>query len=1162
MSKAYIERINVYGFKSYGNRRLSIPVGNGFVGIVGPNGSGKSNIGDAIVFALGLATAKSMRALKLSDLIFSSRGRSAEYAEVEVIFKNEGAFPFNDEYISIYRKVEHNGKSTYKINGRPVKQYDVEEILSYAGIPKQGYNIVTQGDIFKFIKMTPSERRELLSEIAGITEYEERKEKALKDLEETEEKISSAKLVLKEVKANLKRLEEERENALIASRLEEKIAQIQEKIKGVKLYFLLTEQEKALKDLEEVENRINKLYTDKEKSIEKQKEKIAQIKDLENSLNEIQESLLPIKEKEGSITSQIRHLNEKKSEIEKEIEELKQLLKELSVEKENHIKEVLNIEEEIKELKKKLPLIKRELEEAERELEEKNKKLKEIEIGGSKAKLDLGEVEKEEKELKEKQGYLHREKLHLEMELSRIIEKIDSYKEEINQLTSELEGLRNSKSNIKSFVDSQEKKIKSLQSELQRLKIRKDTLLKKLKENREKIEANFQRLAQVLAQLSQVREDRVVSLIKDIKGVYGQVADLIGVKNPDFAVAIESAGGGRLKNIVVEDDRVAQECIRVLKENRAGRATFIPLNRVRVQMPNKPPLMRGVLGLAVDFVDYDKSIEKAVRYVFGDTVIVQDFDSARNLGIGTYRMVTLDGEIFEKSGTITGGAEKNRTGVLGKGTLEQEKIRLEKEDDRLKAEEKAIEEELKRLEEKISLTQKELFQLQNESQNVLERNKEIEEKINHNISRINILDEEIINLKKKQFEIENKLENVEKHLTEVERQITLVHKRKQEILKKMESEGLHKLRKEWEEVTQRVYSLREQKNEIQTQIDKLTDRLENNIKVRIFQIENEKIKTEDMLRNRSARIDEAKEQIEQLSKQLSDLWKGLKEKEKERDRLIEKIENLKEELKVLRYEEENINKEITYLLEDKGKYEQKIEDLKEELMILREEYSGEPVEGDLRQLEKDLKEYQEKRQSIGAVNQKAVEDYEEIKARFDDLSQKLKILVEEKRSIEELIENLEEKKIKAFMEVFEAVNKNLGKIFRRLSPGGKAYLEIENEEDPLSGGILLKARPRGKDVKRLEIMSGGEKTLTALAFLFAVQQYRPAPFYYFDEVDAHLDDSNARKIAELMKELSQEAQFIVVTLRDTMASYADRLLGVSAREGISSVYTLEMAEVL
>lgn len=1162
MSKAYIERINVYGFKSYGNRRLSIPVGNGFVGIVGPNGSGKSNIGDAVVFALGLATAKSMRALKLSDLIFSSRGKSAEYAEVEVIFKNDGAFPLNDEYVSIYRKIEHSGKSTYKINGRPAKQYEVEEILSYAGIPKQGYNIVTQGDIFKFIKMTPSERRDLLSEIAGITEYEERKEKAVKDLQETEEKISSAKLILKEVKANLKRLEEERENALIASQLEEKIAQIQERIKGVKLYFLLTEQEKALKELEDIEQKINSLYLEKERSIEKQKEKIHQIKQLENDLNQLQESLLPVKEKEGSITSQIRHMNEKKSEIEQELESLRELLKDLAKEKEDHIKEVISIEEEIKNLKRNLPQIKRELEEAEKELEEKNKKLKEIEIGGSKAKLDLGEVEKEEKELTEKQGYLHKEKLHLEMELSRVMEKVQSYKDEIEQLSAEIEGLRSSKNNIKSFVETQERKIKSLQSELQRLKIRKESITKKLRENRDKIEANFQRLAQVLAQLSQVKEDRVMALIRDIKGVYGQVADLIGVKDPEYSKAVESAGGGRLKNIVVEDDRVAQECIRVLKENKGGKATFIPLNKIRVPSVNRPPMMKGVLGLAVNFVEYDPAVEKAVRYVFGDTVVVQDFDSARSLGIGTYRMVTLDGDIFEKSGTITGGSDKGRSGILGRGNLEQEKIRLEKEDDRLKAEEKAMEEELKKLEEKISLAEKELYQLQSESQNVLERNREIEEKLQQNISRINILEEEIVNLKKKQFEIENKLENAEKKLNEVEKHISVVKQKKRSILEKMESEGLHKLRKEWEEATQKVYSLREKKNEIENQIERLTDRLENSLKVRIFQIENEKMKIEDTVRNKTAQIQQIKDQIEDLSKQLSDLWKGLKEKEKERDNLLENIESLKEELKILRYEEENINKQITYLLEDKGKHEQKIEDLKEELMLLREEYDGEAVEGDLKQLEKDLKEYQEKRQQIGAVNQKAVEDYQEIKERYDDLSEKLKVLIDEKKSIEELIQSLEEKKIRAFMEVYEAVNKNLGKIFRRLSPGGKAYLEIENEEDPLSGGILLKARPRGKDVKRLEIMSGGEKTLTALAFLFAVQQYRPAPFYYFDEVDAHLDDANARKIAELMKELSQEAQFIVVTLRDTMASYADRLLGVSAREGISSVYSLELAEVL
>ncbi len=1164
MEKAYIDRINVYGFKSYGLRKLTIPIGEGFTGVVGPNGSGKSNIGDSIVFALGLATAKSMRALKLSDLIFSSKGKSAEYAEVEVVFKNLGAFPLNDDEVSIYRKVEHNGRSIYKINGRIVKQYEVEELLSSAGIPKQGYNIVTQGDIFRFIKMTPAERRDLLSEIAGITEYEEKKQKAIQDLEETGERLNSAKLVLKEVKANLKRLEKEREDALQAVQIEERINEILDKIKGVKLFYLLNEKDTVLKDLEEIEQKIQKLYTQKENSIQKQKELLAVIKDLENRLNEIQESLLPVKEKEGSITAEIRTNNQKKSALEKEIEELKETLKEIQREKDEKIKEILSIEEEIKNLKNSLPEIESALEKAEKELEKKNRKFKEMEVGGSKARIDLGETEKEEVRLKQEQSNLIKEKNEIELSLGKITDKINLYKDEIQKLNEELDKLIKSQENIKSYTQNHEKKLLSLKSEINRLKIRKETLEKRQKDIREKIEKNFQKLAQVLASLSQVKEDRVMQVLnsKKIKGVYGQVADLIGLKDPELSSAVESAGGGRLKNIIVEDDKVAEECIRALRESNAGRGTFLPLNKIRGQQLHKAPLVRGVLGYVVDYIDFDPKIEKAVRFVFGDTLIVKDFDSARNLGIGKFRMVTVDGDIFEKSGAISGGSTKKSGSLLGRGTLENEKIQLEKLDDTLKKEESAVEEEYKKINYQIMEKEKEYYKIHNEGQSVTERNKEIQEKIGYINSRIKILEDEIFSLKKESFEKENKLENLNRSLKEIEKVLQKVQERKKAILERMENEGLHQLRKEWEDATNLVYSLREKKNDISNQIDKLKDRLENNLKVRIFQIENEKMKIEDNIKNKTKEIEGLKIAIENASKELSELWKGLKDKEKERDDLLNSIEEKREEVKVLRYEEENINEELTFSLEEKGKLEQKIDDLKFSIEQLKEEYDGEPIEGDIHSLEKELKELEHKRQQIGAVNQKAAEDYEEIEKRYKDLNEKLKTLIEEKKSIEELIDNLEKKKIEAFMEVYDEVNKNLKKVFRRLSPGGKAYLEIENEDNPLSGGVLLKAKPRGKDVKRLEIMSGGEKTLTALGFLFAVQQYRPAPFYYYDEVDAHLDDANARKIAELMKELSQDAQFIVVTLRDTMASYADRLIGVSAREGISNVYTLDMAEVL
>ncbi len=1161
MSKAYIDRINVFGFKSYGLRKLSIPVGDGFVGIVGPNGSGKSNIGDSIVFALGLATAKSMRALKLSDLIFSSKGKSAPYAEVEIIFKNEGAFPLNDEEVSIYRKVEHNGKSTYKINGRPAKQYEVEELLSMAGIPKQGYNIVTQGDIFKFIRMTPAERRDLISEIAGITEYEEKKAKALKDLEETEEKLSAAKMVLKEVENNLKRLEEERENALKAKEIENQIKEIENQIKGVKLFTLLKEKKEVEELLSDIEEKIQKLYNDKEKSIENQKKLLIEIKKLEEKLDKIQQSLLPIKEKEGQITAQIRTYNEKIKELEQQIKEAQENLANLNKEKEEKIKEILSIEEQIKSLKEHLPQIEEELKKAERQLELKNNQIKEIEIGGSKARLNLGQIESEEKKLKDEKAELEKQIIRLQNQLENTLEKIHSYKEQINTLTEEIDKLRKKEENILLYTKEREKKLTQLQSEINRLRIRKDALEKKILKIREKRDENFKKLTEILVKLQHVREDKNYSLIKDIPGVYGKVADLISIKDDELLTAIESAGGNRLNNVVVEDDKVAEECVKILREKQAGRLTFIPLNKIRVPTITRPPFRKGVLGLALDFIEYPSKIEKAVKYVFGDTVVVEDFDSARGLGISAFRMVTLDGDIFERSGTITGGAAKQNIS-LGKGTLEAEKEKLEKEDDRLKLEETAIEEELTKIENQLKEKEKEIYKLQTEAEGILLRKKEIENSISAYINKINVLENEIVNLKKNQFEIENQLEILNKKLETISDKLSQVEERKKEILKTMEDEGLHQLRKEWEELTKKVYALKEKKKDIQSKIETLNDKLENYLKIRIFQIENEKLKLEDKIKTNEEEINHLKEKIENESKNLTNLWQGLKDKEKEKEDLQSEIQHLRQQIKKYRDEEEKINKQITFLLEDKGKLEQKLEILRQEIENIQQEYIGEPIEGNLKELEKTLKKLQEKRQSIGAINEKALEDFKVVKDRFEDLSNKVQKLIEEKRSVEELIENLEEKKLNAFMDVYSAVNKNLGKIFKRLSPGGKAYLEIENEKDPLSGGILLKAKPRGKDVKRLEIMSGGEKTLTALAFLFAVQQYRPAPFYYFDEVDAHLDDANARKIAELMKELSKEAQFIVVTLRDTMASYADRLIGVSAREGISSVYTLDMKQIL
>ena len=1163
MVKAYIDRINVYGFKSYGNRKITIPLGRGFIGIVGPNGSGKSNIGDAIVFALGLATAKSMRAVKLTDLIFSSKGKSAEFAEVEVVFKNEGAFPLNSEEVSIYRKVDRSGKSIYKINGRTVKYYEIEELLSEANIPKQAYNIITQGDIFRFIKMTPNERRDLLSELAGITEFEEKKTKALADLEEVKEKLNSAKLVLKEIRNSLEKLEEEKKNAEKAKNLEDKIYQIKEMIKGVKLYILKKNKRKSEERLNKIESEI-KLYLDgKESIISEQKQILSEIKTIEDKISTLQKELLPFKEKEGSINTELRMLKGKNLEIEKEIAKKERLIQDLKKKKDLKLKELENLNGEIEELEKRLRNIDISLKKAEKDFEEKNNTIQKLEKGGEDIQKKLSEIEKTEKYLKQKEGLLEREKLHLELDKKRKEEKIRDLKLEIERLKEDIDKSKKSLKNIEDYDKNQGKRLKSLESELKRFSIRKENLEKRLKIISKKKEEVFKELAQVLAKLSQVREDRVSSILKDINGVYGQVGELITVKDTDLIKAVEISAGSRLKNIVVEDDKVAELCIKILKEKRIGRATFIPLNKIRVSKQKKPPLYSGVYGLITDFLEYPKEIEKAIIYVFGDTVLVEDFNSARNLGIGSYRMITVDGELFEKSGVITGGAtDRERKGFLGRGFLEKEKDRLEKEKDNIDREEDLLISELKTVNKKINDNEREILKIKTEIGGVIARVNELKEMININEKKIENFEGEIFKLGNELVNLEGNSEEIKKDLEIVKKELNKLSTEKENILKQLEAEGLKQLRKEWEEALNKVYKYRELKNDLINQIDKIKDKRNLILNSTIKEIEQKLYELKESIKDDRNKIKMVNGEISKLETELNSIVESMGDKEIERKELLKQIENKRKKIEKLRKREEEINRDITLLLEEKGKLEQKIEDLNYEITELKKIYNGKEIDGNLNKLQTELKHYEELRTKIGAVNQRATEDYEETKNRYNELKEKVDKLLKEKKTIEEFIQDIETKKIKAFMEVFNSVNKNLNKVFKQLSPSGKAYLELEDEENPLEHGIFLKARPRGKDVKRLEIMSGGEKTLTALAFLFAVQQYKPSPFYYFDEVDAHLDDANAKKIALLMKELSKEAQFIVVTLRDTMASFADKLIGVSSKNGISQIFTLNLQNIV
>lgn len=1157
MKKAYISNIEVYGFKSYGDRRISIPLSDGFTAVVGPNGAGKSNIGDSIAFCLGIASTKAMRAGKLTALIFSSKNRSAPFAEVEIVFQNFGAFPLNNQEIRISRRVDLSGKSVFKINSRPVKQKEVQDLLLEANIYTQGYNIITQGDIYKFVHMTPFERKNLISEIAGISQYEEKKEKALIQLSETQEKISQVKLVLKEIQTTLKKLEEEKENALLAQKIEEKINQTKLSIHAAKLFQLTKELNTAQQQLQQLEETLNSSYKRKEEIANIQRELYQKIKDTEQQLQEINQLFLPYKQQEGSITAQISQKNSEIDSIQKQIENLKETKASLEREKTEKLKEIETLQDQIKNLSAKLPNLYKQIEEKKKNIEEKNKKIREIEENQGKSKEDLITLENLEREIKNQISQKEKEKTDLSIQLASTTNKIESTKKEIERLEEEIKQLNNQLENLISNSGDFQLKISSLNSELSRYKIRKESQEKRLKEIQQKLQENFKNLASVLAQLSQFRDDKISLLLKDIPGVYGQVSDLISLKDPNLQNAIESAAGSRLKNIVVENEDVAKKCIEILKREKLGRTVFIPLSTIKYSELPRLNFRKGILGYAIDFVIYDKKVEKAIKYVFSDTVVVESFDDAKAVGIGNYRMVTLDGEIFEKSGTISGGFEKN-VSLIGKAYLENKRAVLEKEDERLKKDEQTIESEISNLNQKIKEIESQINSIISDAKTYEYRVSDIKTQISQRTNRVNTLQQQLNELISQRLKLDDKISQINKEIESLNLQYNQIHNKKTQLLKTIENSGFLQLRQEWEKETSEYYLLEQNIKETENSINAINIKLEEVLKKRLIEIDqtinqiNQKI--DDSLNQK----EQIKNQISQLTNELSNLWKELENKEKERNLLSDKIQQFKEEIRKLRYEEDQINRQITYTLEDRGKITQKISDITQEIEIMKLEYDIEPIEADIKQLELQLKDLEKRRKEIGNINQKAIEDYQQTLERFKDIDQKLQVLLKEKKSIDELIQTLEEKKLQAFMEIYNQIDKNLSKNFKILSPGGKAYLEIENISDPLAGGVFIKVQPRGKDITRLELMSGGEKTLVALAFLFAVLSIRPAPFYYLDEVDAALDESNVRKVGQLIKELSKHTQFIVVTHKEAMASYADILIGVSAKDGISYVYTLDL----
>lgn len=1190
----YIERLVCKGFKSFGRDTVSIKFSPGFTCIVGPNGSGKSNVVDAILFSLGQLSAKTLRANVFSDLLYSppkpDMPPKAKSAVVEVHFNNKDRqLQIESDKVVVQRELDGSGKAICRVNGKVVTRATVLEVLGTIGVDPNGYNLVLQGEIAQMVKVSPIDRRRLIEEIAGISAYDEQKERALKKLAESEANLGKVEMQLQERRRQLEKLEMERGDAL-------RHQELQNRIKAFRIDSLAWT---AIKSRSRVQT-INETLAERANETEELIRELAEVEngtaETEREIEEIDSEIdlitggdsARISEHYGLVSAAMEHvkndLERSKLEYEKEHQEYDSLENELEsvkeqiasmesiIQEKNDI--LTKIENEIEESTRKSVRLEEHLEkeqvatfETTQRLQELNNEMRSLDESISEVrsviKSDNRELGLAYEELRDAEESLKR----TDEELSHLNERVPAKREELqtgedklSSLRSELDDLMMRLNRLNAEVDESAKVVRSTREELIRVQARQDAL--------KEAEEAFLKRRRAIARVLDLRDSGVMG------GIHGTVAEL-GTIDPDYAVALEVAGGNRLSYIVVDTETVATDCVNVLKGERIGRASFIPLNKIKTRKIGKLPKDKGVVGYALDLVQFEEKMRPAFEFVFSDTIVTEDFATAKSLGFKGWRTVSLEGDLVEKSGLMTGGHyQRSPTGIS---------LQVEDTTPQIEEKLKGLEEILTDLREKQQQIQKRKVDLEKEVQDLsqtqyrlsleLERMEEnLQEKdakseaLKHKIGEtkltIDALESQIAKLRTRDDELTMKRENVRTQRDDCN-----------ETLAKSDAAKISQYLKDLKEVLEHH---RRERETAQNEVTGLQVALEERLRPKAIELEmrlqslNAVLPAleSDVKAHEESLAEKEKEFLELKSRRLQ-IDDAVKDKRVRQLELREKLRNLRLRHEEIREAQTSNEKAVYRLQTEQSRLETDIVGLIAELNVVSEasielEKREDQRELSYREIEDfdvKIKEHNRELEALGPVNLRALSDYDIEKERYEEIVDKKARLEEEHKEILAFMEEIEAEKTRKFLTVYNEIADNFAKVFAKLSPEGEASLMLENPEHPLMGGITVRSKPRGKELVTLDAMSGGEKTLTGLALIFAIQMYSPASFYIFDEIDANLDDVNAHNVALLISEMSKSSQFVIVSLRDTTVRKADLLVGVSNQDGISRIVSVDLEEV-
>jgi len=1138
-----INKLTIHGFKSFAHK-TEVDFGNHYNCILGPNGSGKSNIGDALCFVLGRLSAKSMRAEKAANLIFNGgkKHKPAQQGVVEITFDNhDKLFPMEDKEINVSRVIKKQGGSIYRINGKKHTRTEVLDLLSSAQINPEGYNIILQGDINRFVDMPPVERRKIIEQISDVSHYEEKKRKALLELNKVEDKLNNAEIILKERKAYLRELKKDRDQAL-------KFKELKNKIDSNKATHIHIKMQSRAKEKEVYDKKIGELEAKTSKSEEKFEKFHDEIKGWKKEIDTINKEIEHKGEKgQVKLHKEIEELRTKVIGDKARISTLKDEINKIKLRKDQFNQEMKDLrgknqgnENQIKELGRSLAKKKAELASLEKSISEFRKKHKlgsggEIESGlADKDKL-IDEKQDEVQKVRLEQQELLREKDRIEYQIENIdqqIKKVAEVKKENQNQLKELQQKKHAFKNATLRLNQCLDQDSSFASQLANARRK----LVELQEKEAKLNAQTQ---SIQANLSQNKAVSSILNNNKFSGVYGTVAQL-GQVNKEFSQALEAAAGARTNYLVVKDDQTAAECIKFLKSNRLGSASFIPLNKVKTRdisiEDQKLLKVPGVHDFALNLISFKSQYKRAFSYVFGNTLVVESIDTARKVGIGRIKMATLDGNIAEGSGVMRGGfraigraaafQEKDSLEVLGKlekevadqqgiiSNIELKREGNERDIDSLRKQKGELEGEIITLEKTLHLEGSDLDANNNLKKELRDRLKEVESELSEIQKNVSIMNRGLAQLKSDKQILRSKL-------TELSNP---------RLLAQLST---------FEESRQRC---REDILTGEGDLKNLTAQMDQLIGPEITKIQ-------DIIKQHNKEEEKFTQEIKDLSESSSKLDKDLQEKEKASKEFYAKYNKLFQKREGFSNKVNNSENEIEKIRESNRVFEREIN-----LVSLK----NAEIKAKLSVLEEEISKFEAMMSQMSAVNMKALEIYETVEKEFNSLVEKKDLLYNEKGEVLILMNEIEVMKKEHFMKTFDHANDHFKKIFAQLFKKGDAHLQLGNPEDPFEDGLSIKVKITGKRFMDLKSLSGGEKTLTALAFIFAIQEYQPAKFYILDEIDAALDKHNSEMLSKLIRTYSSKAQYLIISHNDAVISEADDLFGISMNEGISKVTSLKI----